>query len=232
MLRSSLSATALAAFFVLPALIAPLAPSINTTMTLASIERVAFPHDTNNVIEQTLASKLGKTVTLQSQTLVTAPKDVKITFASPIVSSKPAPPKPKPSPVIESVPNATQAPAQTKQAAVALPPSSTTTTIAEAQAFAKQLLIDRGLDTATSNANFVCLVDLWNRESGWNYQAANPSSGAYGIPQSLPGNKMAAVAPDWQTNANTQIIWGLDYIMGRYGSPCNAHTIWQTQHWY
>ncbi|WES64196.1 hypothetical protein P0L94_17245 [Microbacter sp. GSS18] len=69
---------------------------------------------------------------------------------------------------------------------------------------------------------FSCLDSLWTKESGWNYQAYNPSSGATGIPQSLPGSKMATAGADWQTNATTQIQWGLDYIARAYGSPCAA----------
>ncbi len=64
-----------------------------------------------------------------------------------------------------------------------------------------------------------CLESLWMKESGWNERAMNPSSGAYGIPQSLPGPKMASAGGDWQTNAATQIEWGLGYIKGRYGTP-------------
>jgi hypothetical protein len=67
-----------------------------------------------------------------------------------------------------------------------------------------------------------CLLDLWNRESGWAYDAENPSSGAYGIPQALPGDKMASAGSDWQTNPATQIKWGLGYIAGIYGTPCGA----------
>lgn len=65
---------------------------------------------------------------------------------------------------------------------------------------------------------------LWMRESGWNRFAYNHSSGAYGIPQAVPGNKMAAAGPDWRTSARTQIIWGMGYIQSRYGNPWNA---WQ-----
>ena len=73
---------------------------------------------------------------------------------------------------------------------------------------------------------FGCLDNLWSRESGWRYDAANPS-GAYGIPQALPGSKMASAGADWQTNPDTQIKWGLDYIQGRYGDPCAAWAYWQ-----
>jgi hypothetical protein len=71
-------------------------------------------------------------------------------------------------------------------------------------------------------SQFPCLNKLWNRESGWNARAANAGSGAYGIPQALPGRKMSSVAADWRTNPATQITWGLGYIKGRYGSPCGA----------
>ncbi|MCS4483944.1 ubiquitin-like domain-containing protein [Gleimia sp. 6138-11-ORH1] len=69
---------------------------------------------------------------------------------------------------------------------------------------------------------YQCLLVLWERESNWNPNAQNPSSGAYGIPQSLPGNKMASAGADWQTNPVTQITWGLGYIQNRYGTPCGA----------
>jgi hypothetical protein len=71
------------------------------------------------------------------------------------------------------------------------------------------------------SAYFGCLQLIWNRESGWRYDAENPS-GAYGIPQALPGNKMATAGADWQTNPATQIRWGLGYIRDVYGNPCNA----------
>jgi hypothetical protein len=68
---------------------------------------------------------------------------------------------------------------------------------------------------------FGCLLKLWNQESGWRYDAEN-ASGAYGIPQSLPGSKMASAGADWRTNPATQIKWGLTYIKGIYGNPCGA----------
>ncbi|MBB1153524.1 aggregation-promoting factor C-terminal-like domain-containing protein [Amycolatopsis dendrobii] len=80
------------------------------------------------------------------------------------------------------------------------------------------------------------LIALWQGESGWNYLARNPSSGAYGIPQALPPEKMSSVAPDWRTNAATQILWGLGYIRDRpdYGSPAAAYAKWRSRspHWY
>jgi uncharacterized protein YabE (DUF348 family) len=77
-----------------------------------------------------------------------------------------------------------------------------------------------------------CLYTLWSHESGWRTVAGNSSSGAYGIPQALPATKMASYGADYLTNAQTQIAWGLDYIKGRYGSPCSAWDSWQIKGWY
>jgi hypothetical protein len=73
---------------------------------------------------------------------------------------------------------------------------------------------------------------LWNRESGWNKYASNPYSGAYGIPQALPGSKMASAGNHWRTNATTQIRWGLRYIKSRYGRPRAAWNHSQAYGWY
>jgi hypothetical protein len=79
---------------------------------------------------------------------------------------------------------------------------------------------------------FACLDRLWTKESNWNPSAHNASSGAYGIPQALPGSKMGSVAADWRTNPATQITWGLNYIAGRYGTPCAAWAHSQAVNWY
>ncbi|ANJ27291.1 hypothetical protein [Agromyces aureus] len=79
---------------------------------------------------------------------------------------------------------------------------------------------------------FQCLNKLWTKESQWSYTAYNGSSGATGIPQSLPGSKMATAGADWETNAATQIKWGLGYIAGSYGSPCSAWSHSQSVDWY
>jgi Transglycosylase SLT domain len=96
-----------------------------------------------------------------------------------------------------------------------------------AKAIAKQLLDAKGWGSDQYN----CLVALWDRESGWNVYAANPS-GAYGIPQAKPGNKMASAGPNWQSNPRTQIVWGLGYIQGRYSTPCGAWAHSQSSGWY
>lgn len=79
---------------------------------------------------------------------------------------------------------------------------------------------------------YSCLVKLWERESNWRVNAYNASSGAYGIPQALPGNKMATAGADWLTNPETQINWGLGYIKSRYGSPCGALSHSDSHNWY
>ncbi len=79
---------------------------------------------------------------------------------------------------------------------------------------------------------FDCLDALWAKESGWSHTAANPSSGAYGIPQALPGSKMASAGADWATNPATQIRWGLGYIQSRYGTPCGAWGHSESSGWY
>ncbi|TFC52559.1 MULTISPECIES: hypothetical protein [Cryobacterium] len=81
------------------------------------------------------------------------------------------------------------------------------------------------------DSEFSCLNQLWERESGWSYTAYNPS-GATGIPQALPGSKMATTGSDWATNATTQIAWGLGYISGSYGSPCSAWAHSEANNWY
>ena len=93
---------------------------------------------------------------------------------------------------------------------------------------ARALLASYGWD----DDQFSCLDSLWTRESNWNVHADNPNSSAYGIPQALPGSKMASAGDDWANNAVTQIKWGLGYIQDRYGSPCAAWGHSQSQGFY
>jgi hypothetical protein len=97
-----------------------------------------------------------------------------------------------------------------------------------AQSIAYNMMPSFGFDPKTQ---FACLDDIWTRESGWRYNAYN-ASGAYGIPQALPGSKMASSGADWQTNPATQINWGLGYIKSTYGTPCNAWAFWQANGYY
>jgi len=112
--------------------------------------------------------------------------------------------------------------AAVKARAAAATPSGTP------QQIAQQMLGHYGW----SGGQFSCLSPLWEHESGWKVTAENSSSGAYGIPQALPGSQMATAGGDWQTNAATQIKWGLTYIQDRYGSPCGAWGHEQSAGWY
>lgn len=106
---------------------------------------------------------------------------------------------------------------------------ATTGTKAEYQAYAKDLCINT---YGWTENDFNCLVKLWERESNWNPNAHNKSSGAHGIPQSLPASKMASEGSDYMTNYKTQIRWGLKYITNRYGTPSNAWAHSQQKGWY
>jgi len=112
-------------------------------------------------------------------------------------------------------------------AAVALAASTTACLPADPRAIGRDMLAQRGW-----SLQYDCLDALWTRESNWQVTATNPSSGAYGIPQSLPADKMTVAGADWRTSAATQITWGLDYIGQRYGGPCNAWYHEQTYGWY
>ena len=107
-------------------------------------------------------------------------------------------------------------------------PASVAVEPGTAQAMGKEMAAARGW----GDDQFACLLSLWNKESGWRVNAENKSSGAYGIPQALPGSKMATVGADWQTNPATQITWGLNYISARYGNPCGAWAHSQAKGWY
>ena len=100
--------------------------------------------------------------------------------------------------------------------------------VAEYQAYARARCSAYGWSTA----DFNCLVALWNKESKWNPNAYNSSSGAYGIPQALPASKMATAGTDYRTNYKTQINWGLSYISSRYGSPSAAWSHSKSTGWY
>ncbi|NCT92338.1 DUF348 domain-containing protein [Cellulomonas sp. APG4] len=97
-----------------------------------------------------------------------------------------------------------------------------------ARAIGLEMTLARGWD----EAEFACLDNLWTKESGWRTTAENRSSGAYGIPQALPGSKMASAGDDWRTNPATQIAWGLGYIENRYDTPCGAWSFFLSRNYY
>ncbi|MEH0579452.1 MULTISPECIES: transglycosylase SLT domain-containing protein [Streptomyces] len=102
--------------------------------------------------------------------------------------------------------------------------TSSVSSASQAQAIAHRMIPNTAQYNAFSN--------IVKHESGWDVNATNASSGAYGLVQALPGNKMASAGSDWQTNAATQIKWGLDYMNSRYGSPLAAWSFWQANGWY
>jgi hypothetical protein len=150
--------------------------------------------------------------------------------------TKPKPP-PKPKPVTKPKPAPVAAKAKVtakpkvvarpkvvaKPKVVAAPKPRPVPTVAAARSYALSRL---------GSTQYRCLNLLWTRESGWNPAAFNPDSGAYGIPQALPGSKMSAFGSDWRTNPMTQVRWGLSYIAGRYGTACGAWSHSQSVGWY
>ncbi|WP_310124646.1 lytic transglycosylase domain-containing protein [Agrococcus sp. BE272] len=138
-------------------------------------------------------------------------------------------PTPTPTPTPEPEPAAAaEASSSGQQAASISIPAVAAPNPGSAQEIARQMVLSRGW----GEGQYSCLYSLWQRESNWNVYAQNSSSGAYGIPQALPGSKMATHGGDWQTNPVTQISWGLDYIAGRYGTPCGAWGHSEQVGWY
>ncbi len=139
-----------------------------------------------------------------------------------------APPPPPPPPPVETPSPSTGSGSAAKSpgagsggGAIAIPDPGS------AKGIARSILASRGM----GDDQYACLDYLWTKESGWRVNAYNPS-GAYGIPQALPGSKMASAGADWQTNPATQITWGLGYIDSRYGSPCGAKAHSVLKNWY
>lgn len=91
-----------------------------------------------------------------------------------------------------------------------------------------QIAYEKGLSESEING----WAYIITRESGWNVTAKNPTSSAYGLPQALPGKKMASHGADWQTNPRTQLLWMYDYMVSRYGSIQGAVNFWNTKKWY
>lgn len=168
---------------------------------------------------------------LETQSFVVSDvADVKVARDDYTVKEKPKPkPKPKPAPVLQAASSGSDSGSSSgSDSGSSSAPAASAPDPGSAKAYAYSALKSRGM----GDDQYSCLVSLWNRESGWNVHASNSSSGAYGIPQALPGSKMASAGPDWQNNAATQVNWGLGYIMGRYGSPCGAWAHSQNNGWY
>ena len=147
-----------------------------------------------------------------------------VTFAP--VTLPPDTPAPKPSPTALSSPESSPKPTRAPTPAPKPSPTERTfyrATVGDAQAYALAQL---------GATQFACLDEIAIRESHWNPYDLNHSSGAYGIPQAVPGSKMATAGADWRTNPVTQVKWMIHYVDGRYGSACGAWAFWQGHDWY
>jgi hypothetical protein len=166
------------------------------------------------------SSTLGDAQRLASSAGAEAAAAVNLDRSGYTVYVTPTPtPTPTPEPVVES---------EAAESSSGWAPPFVSPDPGTAQAIAYEMVLARGW----GEDQFACLVALWNKESGWRVNAYNAGSGAYGIPQSLPGSKMASVGADWETNPATQITWGLNYIGGRYGDPCGAWAHSESVGWY
>jgi hypothetical protein len=159
----------------------------------------------------------GQSYTVAAGSSIATSRDAyTVEYTAPVVKKK-----------VTATTQATTTSSSSSKTTTSVAPVAAAATPGSAQAVGAQLVAARGWGTDQYN----CLVSLWNRESGWNVYASNPS-GAYGIPQALPGSKMASVGADWQTSAATQITWGLNYIQGRYSTPCGAWAHSESFNWY
>jgi hypothetical protein len=145
--------------------------------------------------------------------------DIKPVVAKPKAPPAQAPVKPAPAP----------APATTEAAPPAPAPAPVETKVSNSYSGMSAYQV---AEQIVPSGQFSCFSWIVSRESGWSVTATNPSSGAYGIGQALPADKMASAGPDWQTNPATQIKWTLGYMDERYGSPCAAQGFWESHGWY
>lgn len=165
----------------------------------------------------------------------TRPSVLPTTQPAESAAAQPSLPSPPPSPSSSPSSSPAPKPASTPPSRPSPQPVTTTTTTpapvtpnGAVQQMASGLLATFGFPAS----QWSCLNDLWTRESGWDTFAENPSSGAYGIPQALPGDKMSSAGADWRTNPLTQIRWGLGYIKSVYGTPCAAWDHELADDWY
>lgn len=165
-------------------------------------------------------SRIPRIRTIRTTTRITIPTTPRRT-----IRHRPPhqPPAPQPTPAPQPKPQPTPQPSNPSAGCRLYHPSA-----AQAQAYASGAAAQRGW----TGQNWTDLVKLWNRESGWSWSAENVSSGAYGIPQALPGSKMATFGANWKDDAAVQIDWGLSYIAQRYGSPSAAWQHSEQTGWY
>jgi hypothetical protein len=189
------------------------------TVTAAAIGAMVYYHTTSTadplamVVAQVATGKSGTLLEKERQQIILedAASQAFTVTSKPKIASTPTPPTS----------------GGTGGGGAPLVPSGPPPDPSSAQGIAYGLLSSYGFSTS----QWGCLDDLWNQESGWRYNAEN-ASGAYGIPQALPGSKMASAGPNWQTNPTTQIKWGLGYIKSLYGTPCGAWDHEEADGWY
>jgi hypothetical protein len=208
---------AAAASFVLVTVVDPTSGAVALQQHQASVAELSARNAQSVTLDATLATAA----------VALAPRE---NFS---VIAPPPPPPPPPAPVaVEAPKQAAKAAAKSSPSSSggggAAAPSAAAPSPGSAQAVAHEMVLARGW----GEDQYSCLVSLWKKESGWRTNAANPSSGAYGIPQALPGSKMASAGADWATNPATQIAWGLGYITSRYDTPCGAWGSSQSRGWY
>jgi hypothetical protein len=188
------------------------------TVTAAAIGAMVYYHSASTtdplamVVAQVATGKSGVLLEKERQKIILddAASQAFTVTSTPKVTSTPAPPTGSSGGGVASAP---------------LPPPTSPGT---AEAIAQSLMPDYG---SSGSAQWSCLYSLWMQESGWSTTAEN-ASGAYGIPQALPGSKMASAGPNWETDATTQIKWGLGYIQDTYSTPCGAWDHEEADGWY
>ncbi len=149
----------------------------------------------------------------------------------PLDNPKPVAEKQSPSSSPSATPSKSEASKAAPQPSLTSSPSPSLSSLLVRKPFPKPTPKEFAKEKVGSK-QFSCLNHLWHHESEWNEKAVNSSSGAYGIPQALPGSKMKSAGSDWKTNPFTQVKWGVNYIEDRYGTPCNAWEHFNEKGWY
>lgn len=200
---------------------APRTPSPATTPTRTAFVYLSGPARTVTVVEPAKPSSARPVAhsARPTPTHTTAPATTPPATSRP-PTTPPSSPSPAPSPTAQRGIDVSVHLGLNPSRSASRPPLSPS---GSPRAYAKSVL---------SATQYGCLDRVVSRESGWNIYATNPSSGAYGLGQALPGSKMASAGPDWRNNGVTQIRWTIRYMDGRYGSPCGAWGFWQSHRWY
>lgn len=216
-------ATAISLAATLPAASSPSAASADAAYTSTTSQQATARPSANGVAQAVMFARMRSIEAARHQQELAAQKAAKAKASAAKAAAKVAAAKSS-ARAVAARPSAAQAAkkAQPAQQAAAITPSGSPEQVAE------RMLSQFGW----SSGQFSCLQPLWEHESGWSVTAENPSSGAYGIPQALPAAQMTSAGADWQTDAATQIRWGLTYIQGRYGSPCGAWGHEEAANWY